>query len=316
MLDFARNQQGQKSVPAAHYALGGELLQLGELVSAWEHFAEGIAHYDPQNYRPQLYLYGLDPGVCCMGYGSWALWYLGYPEQALQRSQDAVTLAYKLSHPHKLAMALVFAGFLQSFRRQGRPAQDLAEGALTLAAEQRFSNWMAWGTIIRGWALAEQGQLEEGVAQMRYGFDTYRATGSRLAQAWFLSLLADGYGAAEQTQEGLTMLNEALSAADKTEELFHQAEIYRRRGKLLLRQDDSNTADAQIYFERAIEIAQKQSAKSLELRASMSLARLLRDTGRRDEACSMLAEIYNWFTEGFDTADLKDAKDLLDQLDA
>ncbi|MBI3245622.1 MAG: AAA family ATPase [Deltaproteobacteria bacterium] len=318
-FDLARGRQDPVSLPAAHFALGGELLQLGELARAWEHFAQGIACYEPQHHRSQISLYGQDPRVCCLGYGSWALWYLGYPDQALQRCQEALTLAQKLSHPHSLAMALNFAGFLQSFRQEGRPAQDRAEAAIALSTEQGFANWLAWGIIVRGWSLAEQGQEEEGIAQMRQGLDAYRATGSELAQTCFLALLAEGCRKVGQTEEGLSVLAEALAAVDKTDERFYEAELYRIKGELTLQQSKVESGEwkveeAEACFLKAIAIAQKQQAKSLELRAVMSLARLWQQQGKKETARQMLAEIYGWFTEGFDTKDLQEARALLEEL--
>jgi predicted ATPase len=166
----------------------------------------------------------------------------------------------------------------------------------------------------RGWAMAQQGLNEEGIAQLREGLAASRATGAELLRPYHLCLLAEAWREADRLDDGLSALTEALAAADEHEIGYYEAEMYRLKGELLLTRDDLNSVEAQKCFQRAIEIAGGQSAKSLELRATMSLARLLRDTGRRDEARTMLADICNWFTEGFDTADLKDAKALLDEL--
>jgi predicted ATPase len=173
---------------------------------------------------------------------------------------------------------------------------------------------LAWGIILQGWALSEQGQ-REGIALIREGLAAYQATGAGSFRPYHLALLAGGYRSAGQADEALSAVAEALAWADKNDERFYEAELHRFKGELLLKQDQSNTAEAQRCFQWAIAIARKQSAKSFELRATTSLARLLRKQGRRDEARTMLADIYNWFTEGFDTADLKDAKALLDQLE-
>ena len=182
------------------------------------------------------------------------------------------------------------------------------------AAEHGFTDYLACATSLRGWAMAEQGRNEEGIAQIQEGLAASRATGAELMRPYFLCLLAEACMETGRLDDGLSALTEALAAADEHENRTYEAEIHRLKGELLLKQNDSNTAEAQSCFERAIEIARKQSAKSLELRATMSLARLLAKQGRRDEARTMLADIYNWFTEGFDTADLKDAKALLDEL--
>jgi len=173
----------------------------------------------------------------------------------------------------------------------------------------------AYATILRGWALAAQGRHEEGIAQIQEGLAAYRATGSAVGRSFLLALLAEAYMEAGRLDDGLNALTEALAAADEGEECG-EAELHRLKGELLLRQNDLNAAEAQSCFERALAIARKQSAKSWELRATISLARLLDKQGRRDEARAMLAEIYGWFTEGLDTVDLKDAKALLDELSA
>jgi predicted ATPase len=162
--------------------------------------------------------------------------------------------------------------------------------------------------------MAEQGRNEEGIAQIQEGLAAYRATGAELWRPCYLCLFAEACMETGRLDDGLSALTEALAAVDENEIRFYEAETHRLKGELLLKQDDSNAAEAQGCFQRAIEIARNQSAKSWELRATMSLARLLRDTGRRDAARAMLGEIYGWFTEGFDTADLKDANALLDEL--
>jgi predicted ATPase len=187
--------------------------------------------------------------------------------------------------------------------------------------------YLAHGTVSLGWALAEQGQGEEGVAQMHQGMAAWRATGAELCRPYYLALLAEAYGKMGQAEEGLDALVEVLAAVDKSRECFYEAELYRLKGQLVLqsRSPQSTVADpqhptpnpqaeAEACFLKAIEIARRQSAKSLELRAVMSLSRLWQQQGKREEAQQMLAEIYGWFTEGFDTVDLREAKALLEQL--
>ena len=174
--------------------------------------------------------------------------------------------------------------------------------------------WSAIGTVQLGWAMTAHGQTEAGIAQIQEGLAAVRVTGADVERPYWLSLLVEACMEGGRLEEALRALTEALAAADKYENRSNEPETHRLKGEVLLRQNASNAAEARNCFERAIEIARRQSAKSWELRATMSLARLLRDTGRRDEARVLLAEIYNWFTEGFDTADLKDAKALLDEL--
>ncbi len=247
-----------------------------------------------------------------------------------------MTLAQELSHPFSLAFALHFAVVLHQLRREGQAAQARAEAVIILSTEQGFALSLALGTIMRGWSLVEQGQGEEGIAQMRQGLAAYQATGGEVARPHYLALLAEAYRRGGQAEEGLTVLAEALDAVNKTEERFSEAELYRLKGELSLQsrqvEDKSKTSlkqvntsqdksvvrslesEAEECFQKAIEIARRQQAKSLELRAVTSLNRLWQQQGKKEEARQMLAEVYAWFTEGFDTADLQEARALLEEL--
>jgi predicted ATPase len=295
---------------------------------------QGIALYNSQERRSSGVLD--DPAVYCLSFAAYALWFLGYPDQALQRSDEALTLAQELSRPFSVAFALDLAAVLHRSRREGWAAQERAEAAIVLSRAQGFPFFLTLGTILRGWALVEQGQVEEGITQIRQGLAAWRALRTELSRPTFLALLAEGYGKAGQVEEGLTALTEALATVDRTGERYYEADLYRLKGDLTLqqsghvkaRQNKSRhvsspqsavtnphaEAEAEAYFLKAIEIARKQQAKSLELRAVMSLSRLWQRQGKRTEAHRMLAEIYGWFTEGFDTADLQEAKALLEQL--
>jgi predicted ATPase len=197
-----------------------------------------------------------------------------------------------------------------------RHAQLRRVRVLALSAEHGFGAWLLFAPFYRGWAMAQQGRHEEGIEQLRQSAAMAHAAGADIGRSNLLCWLAEGYMMAARFDDALKAVIEALTAVDEQGERHYESEIYRLRGELLLKQNDSNVAEARSCFERSIEIARKQSAKSWGLRATMSLARLLAKQGRRDDARSMLAEIYNWFTEGFDTADLIDAKALLDQLSA
>jgi predicted ATPase len=200
------------------------------------------------------------------------------------------------------------------FRREARWTQERAEAALSVAQEQGFPFWMAFGAVLRGWALVQQGQTQEGIEQITQGLMTYRATGVEILRPWFLSLLAEAHGIMGQSEAGLDVLKEALALADTTDDRWCEAELHRLKGELLLQQSADNQSEAEACFHHAIRIAQSQQAKSWELRAATSLARLWQQQGKRQEAHDLLTPVYNWFTEGFDTADLKDAKALLDEL--
>ena len=294
----------------AHLALGNTSFHMGELLLTREHLEMAISLYD----RERPIASGLDAGVSCLSYLALTLWTLGYPDQALKRDNEAVALAKALSQPLTLAFAEGVSGYLRQYRREARVAQEIAERLIALSVEHGFSHWLAQATIERGWAMAEQGHNEEGIAQIREGLAGFRAAGTEALRPHALCLLADACKELERLDDGLSALAESLTAADKHEIRQYEAETHRVKGELLLKQNNSNSTEAQSCFERAIELARKQSAKSLELRATMSLARLLASQGRRDEARTKLADIYNWFTQGFDTADLIDAKSLLDEL--
>ena len=298
----------------AQFALGGTLYWMGEFLPAREHLENAITLYDPERHRLAFRYGAADAGVRCLSYAAWTLWQLGYPDQALKRGNEALALAQRLSHPYSLAFAGHFVGYLHQYRREVRAAQETTESMIALSAEHGLTDHFALATLQRGWALAEEGRNEEGIALIQEGLAAYRATGGQTGAAGDLCLLAEACKEAGRFEDGLSALTEALASADEREERSSEAEIHRLKGELLLKQDDSNAAEAQICFQRAIEVARKQSAKSWELRATMSLARLLNKRSRRDEARTMLPEIYNWFTEGFDTADLKDAKAQIEEL--
>jgi class 3 adenylate cyclase/predicted ATPase len=335
----------------ARMARGATSYFMGGFLPAREHFEMAISVYDPERHRPLAFRYGgADAGVRCLSYAAWTLWQLGYPDQALKRGNEALALAQALSHPFGLAWAEVFVDVLRQLRREVRVTQENAEGLIALSAEHGLTDFLAFATILRGWAMAEQERNEEGIAKIREGLAATRATGAELVSAYFLCLLAEACMETGRFDDGLSALTEALAAADENESRFYEAETHRLKGELLLKRqaersgaertgeatrseqrslrradkkssprgapriDDANIVEAQTCFERAIEVARKQSAKSFELRATFSLARLLASQGRRDEARTMLADIYGWFTEGFDTADLKDAKALLAEL--
>jgi predicted ATPase len=299
---------------AAHGALGTTLFWLGELAMAHEHLEQSIALYDLRQDRSLALLYGHDPGVMHRSYASYVLWWLGYPSQALKRSYEMRMLAQELAHPLSVAYALGTASSLHQLRHEAQAAQERAEAAMALSREQGFPYWLGIGTIRRGWALAAQGQGAEGVKQIRQGLAVWRATGADLNRPWFLALLAEACGRAGEAEEGLTALAEALAAVHTTANRVCEAELYRLKGELQLRLVTDNAAEAESCFRQALDVARRQQAKSLELRAAMSLSRLWQCQGKRTAAYQLLAEVYGWFTEGFDTADLQEAKALLDEL--
>jgi class 3 adenylate cyclase/predicted ATPase len=314
LLTLAQQAHDSIMVVVAYRVLGATLFYMGEPVSAHAHFTQGIALYDSQQHRASAFLYGEDAGVLSHIFDARALWCLGYPDQGLARSQEALTLAQQVAHPFSLCVALSHAAMFHHIRREGSAAQECAEASIHLAMEQGFPLWGAGGSILYGWALAQQGQAKEGIEQMHQGLRALRATGAEVGRPHFLSLLAEAHGTMRQPEAGLMALAEALTLTDITGERVWEPDLYRLKGELLLQLSSDNQAEAEACFHHAIAIAQSQQAKSWELRSVTSLARLWQQQGKRQQANDLLAPVYNWFTEGFDTVDLKDAKALLDEL--
>jgi predicted ATPase len=302
--------------PRAHDPLGTVLFFVGELTAALTHLEQGFALYDPQRHQSHAFRATQNPAAACLTYAAVVLWLLGYPDRALQRGHEAVTMVQEPAHPLSLAHALAYVATLHQFRREGQAAQACAEAAVALAAEQGFAVYCAHGMVLRGWTRAEQGQAEEGRAQIAAGLEAWRTTGAAVQRPYYLALLAEAYGQSKQAEEALEVLAEALTLVAKTGEGWWEAELYRLRGEFLLLQEGKRQTfeEVESCFQQARAVARRQQAKSLELRAAMSLARLWQQQGKRTEACELLAPIYGWFTEGFDTADLQEAKALLAEL--
>jgi class 3 adenylate cyclase/predicted ATPase len=322
LLRLAQSAHDSYLLSVAHMPLGCTLYLAGELRSARPLLEQAIVLYDPKKH-PRSTLGAADHRVNCLSYAALTLWSLGYPDQALKRSQEALTLAEGLAHPYSLAYALAFAAMFDLLRREGQLARERAEAVMTLSTKQGLPQFLAFGTFAHGGALAEQGQLEEGIDQIQQSLVALRATGTENQRTENLARLAAAYGKVGRIEEGLTLLAEALALVDKTGERCYEAELYRLKGELNLQQLSVTTphsptpnpqAEAEEYFHKALEVARKQQAKSLELRAATSLARLWQRQGKKDEARKLLAEIYSWFREGFDTKDLQEAKVLLDEL--
>jgi class 3 adenylate cyclase/predicted ATPase len=334
LLDLAQRGQDPAFLLIAHGTLGDTLLWLGEFTAAQSHAERGSALYNPQQHRSLAFLYGgHDLGVSSLLWRALALWHLGYPDQARNRMHEALTRAQELSHPYSLAHALSFAALLYQFCGQRQAVQERVETALALSREQEFSLYLAMETVLHGWGLTEEEQRrEEGITQMRQGLESWQATGAELLRPYYLALQAEAYGQRGIPEEGLSRITEALAAIEKSAERWWEAELYRLKGQLtlqkfqvsgakfqvadprLLTPDPQAEAEAEACFWKAIDIARKQQAKSLELRAVTSLSRLWHDQGKTREARQMLAAIYDWFTEGFDTTDLREAKTLLEGL--
>jgi predicted ATPase len=305
-------------------------LHVGEFTLALDHYEKALSFYDPDHHLDDAFLYVQNPGIAMRCFAAWSLWFLGQPDQALERIHEAVNLARELSEPHGLAQALFFAAVLHQLRREVRKAQEDAEAAIAISREHGLALYQAMSTATRGWALIFRDQQEQGMAQMGEGLAAHRLTGAEVILPHFLALLVEAFAKAGQVEEGLRVLDEALAVVQRNGERYYLAELYRIKGELLLLQakdrrlareaaggqavSDPQAAQADDCFHQSIKIAREQKAKSWELRAVMSLARRYQDQNKRAEAHALLKRIYSNFTEGFDTADLREAKALLDEL--
>jgi class 3 adenylate cyclase/predicted ATPase len=300
----------------AHHALGQTLCYMGNLLAGNDHLEKAMSFYDSALHPALTSRYGaLDAKVHCLSVRAWILWYLGYPEQGITAVKQALVWAQQLSHPYSLVFAeysLILIELLA--QRDVRAAEDRAQNVIAICDEYGVSDFAAFMTILRGWAIAQEGRGGEGVTQIRDALELLRARGFEIDRPYFLCLLAEACRASGKLDDGLTALSEALVQVEDQGNRIEEAEG-RLKGELLRQRAPDNT-ETQQYFQSAIEIARRQGERSYELRATTSLARLLASRGRRDEARTMLAEIYRWFTEGFDTADLREARLLLEELGA
>ena len=320
LFSLAERVENPMFTAQAHWALGWSLFYFGQLLQAYNHMEQVIAFYKPGRFHSLTFLYGQDPSSSSRSQFSWILWLMGYPEQALEQSRGAITLAQELSHPFSLAFAQGLSALLHTLRLDSLAAKELSEACILLSTEHGFAYWISTVLCFHGWALTVQGQIEEGLEQMSAGAAKYQATGAEMGRPQQLAMLAMGYGKAGDVEKGLNLLQEAFTVVQRNEERFYEAEIQRLKGDLLLKLDGDesemvhNNREAEICFKHAIKIAQRQDAKMWELRSTVSLARLWQQQGKHEESRQMLAEIFDWFTEGFDTPDLRDAKTLLDEL--
>lgn len=308
-LEIARKRQSPRYLTQAETALGIISFWRGELPSASAHLeASRIAYEAADQLSPSFRLLH-DPGAAGRAYAAWAFWMRGFPERARRESEAAVALGRALAHPFSLAFALAFAAFVHQARREVAATRERAEAAIAVCAEHGFAMYHAVGTVFRGWAIAESGEREEGLAVMEGGLEAYSATGAVLVQPYFLALIAEAQARCGRGDRARALLAEALAAAARTGERVYEAELNRLVGEL-----SGETPEGEAALREALRIARAQDAAGLELRAGLSLARLWQSAGRRTEACALLAPIHARFTEGHDTADLQDAARLLGEL--
>jgi tetratricopeptide (TPR) repeat protein len=310
LLESANDVRDPFMIVHANYASGSVSLYRGEIRAAVEKLEIAQNSYKPGLLRqaPQ------DPGVLSRMSLALAQWVSGRPDRALRAGDEAISLARHLAHPLTLAFALTYQTVIYLCRREASSALEIAEEARDLALQRGFQYWNALASTYRGIALSAIGKADEGITVTLEGIGSYRATGSELGAALIMVGLASSYLNAGRIQEVLTTVAQGLATTRQTGARLSDAELYRLKGEALLRNGPGFELGARSCFESAIATARNQESKAWELRATTSLARVLAQQGRRHEARTMLAEIYGWFTEGFDTADLKEAKVLLDEL--
>ena len=312
LLRLSRQRNDSAGLVLGHFATGQNLIFRGRFGLSRSHFEEVLALYDPISHRPLVRQAGVQPLVISKAYLGIVLFCLGFPDQALAQGSAAVTDARRLTHPPSLAVTLAIVLRLLSLVGDDAVLDERAKQLVAVTTEQGFPQMRAMGAIYRGWAKVRNGDVAAGISLLRSGSIAYRATGAAAFMPYFIAFLASACEIAEQIGEALTLLDDALQIVERTGERWFEAELNRHKGRLLLQRGNAETAEE--LYRKALSIAQAQEAKLWELRAAVSLARLRRDRARRAEARDLLALVYRWFTEGFDTPDLKEAKALLDGL--
>jgi predicted ATPase len=312
LLRLAQRLGADDLVLEGHHAMWGTLLWCGDFAAAGEHSQKGISQYDCARHHALAFTFsGHDPGVCAHGIRAINMALLGFPQKAMKLGAEAVTLARSLSHPYSLAIAMWHCAVVLHVGRQRQNCRDLASELLQLSQEHDFPMMQGAAMFFSGWASADGGKLEQGIASMEQGFALFSA-GRRLHRPYLLAVLANAKADFGRPAEALELSKDALAAAEVSGEHWWLAELHRLRGRLLVARGQHDEGEA--CFRCAIDVSCRQGARLLELRAATSLARLWSERGKRGQARELLAPVYGWFTEGFDTHDLEEAKALLDKL--
>jgi len=313
-LWVAQSQPSSGPLLLGHRNLAFFLMLSGDHRAALTHLETAVSLYRPNEHRDDALRYGQNFGVSAFVMLSWALWHRGYPDQSARAADRALAYSRELGHAHTLAHALWHAGMAAVFARDVATVYAHGNDCVALASEHGFRLWAAYGRILQGWTEAQQGEATTGIALIRDGMAAAEATGSHLHTPLFLALLAEALALAGKIEEALATLDDALAKAAVSGERGRDAEIHRLCGELTGRLPYPDPAKAEDSFRTALAIAREQGTRGYELRAATSLARLWAEQGRRGEARDLLAPVYGWFTEGFDTPDLKDAAKLLSEL--
>ena len=313
-LELAEPQHDALVLAAGHCMVAYAAWWQGDFIDVREHSRQGLVLYNPDQHRAGIAAYNQNPKIICGYLTAFSNWVLGYPNQACVAMERTVAYAKELEHPYSIGLALLFSAQLFQLCREPGPARARAEEAIALSTEHGLHAVELWCLLPRGWAAVQMGDAPAGIADIREAMDRRRAMSIGAVWPWFYALLADAHGALGQTSQGLEALEEALQWVRRNDERLYEAEVHRIKGELLLTQDIPDPEQAENCFQQALAVARDQEAKSFELRAAMSLARLWQQEDRRHDARALLAPIYDWFTEGFDTADLMEAKALVEQL--
>jgi predicted ATPase len=314
-LRLAQRDGSSDVLVIGHRSVAVTSFLLGRLTTARTHLEQALASYDPAKHRSLASLYAFDPRAVALAWLSLLLLVLGHGNVALLRSREALAAAQEVPHPATRAYALNHAVQFHQLLGDGAAVEELSTALLSLTGEHGFPFWSAAARMQRGWLMTSHGDPKGGAAQIGDGLAAYRTTGSDHMMPYYLALHAEACVGLGQVSEGLRLIEEGLAAVERTAERWYEAEIYRLKGGLLLALTQPDAAAAQTCFRHAIAIARRQGAKLWELRAASSLARHLREQGDRAEARDLLAPIHSWFTEGFGTRDLSEAKALLDELE-
>lgn len=310
LLILAKTVKDSAFRQQAHHVLGGTLTSLGEFENAITHFDEGIALYEVVQHQVQTGQFGVDLGVFSMSWSTHPLWHLGFLDQSIDRIEKALTLAKDLGHPYSQALAMAYAAMLYQFNRDSNQVREWAEATINLCREQGFGYYDSWATILSGWALAEQGLPQKGISKIQEGLDAQSKINSQARRPYYLTLLAEAYGFDGQYQKGLGYLREALALADHNDDCWYNAEILRIMGEFLIELGDVEAGEAQL--NESLKIGRRQQAKVFQLRTAISLSQLWQQQNQQGQALEMVASVFDSFSEGFDTFELKKAQHHLD----
>jgi predicted ATPase len=315
-LALAEKQRATIPLMVGHRILGVSSLCAGDIMDGRAHYDQALALYDAAKHRSLAPRFGQDIRVSILSFRSIALWVLGYPEAALTDVDQVVKDAREIGHAPSLMYALAVTSVTHLLLGNYAAAYAQTDEAVAVAEEKGAPYWRAWGRIVQSCVLALTGKASDAIRQITSGLTAYRSTGATVCLPGWLSELAKTYADLRQFDDAWRCIDEAFAAVNRTKERWWEAEVNRIAGEIALQTTEPNAAKAETYFERALSVARSQQAKSWELRAAMSMARLWRDQSKPQQASDLLAPVYEWFSEGFDTLDLKEAKALLDELHA